>query len=317
VRDLGKLKRVPLREVWVHEAHTFTNWLAEEANLSLLSDELDLGISLIKTEASVGKFNVDILAEDTSGKKVIIENQLEATDHDHLGKIITYASGVDAEFVVWVVASVRDEHKRAIDWLNEHTDEDTHFFLVRIELWQIGDSPPAPKFNVVSQPNDWAKAVKQSTTSVTALSDTKLRQLDFWTKFREYAQVKGTKLSLRKPYPQHWYDISSGVSTWHISLTVSAQANKMGCEVYIPQDKTLFKAFESHRDAIQARLGSHIDWMELPNKKASRIKQFAPFDLNDEGKWSEYFDWLLSHAESFRQVFGELLADDHTVSGSS
>jgi hypothetical protein len=307
MQSLGRLKQMPLRETWAHEAHAFTRWLAKADNLSLLSDGLDLEIALIQTEAEVGDFNVDILAEQaTSGKKIVIENQLEKTDHDHLGKIITYASGVDAEFVVWVVAKVRDEHKSAIDWLNEHTSEDLHFFLVKIELWQIGNSPIAPKFNVVSQPNDWAKAVKQSTASSSNLTKTKLRQLEFWEKFREYARGEKTELSLRKPYPQHWYDISAGSSDWHITLTTNSTTKKMACEVYIGQNKELFKEFEAHKSKVERHLGSDLEWMELPNKKASRIKQSAPCDLSKEHKWPEYFAWLLYRAESFRKTFSEL-----------
>lgn len=307
MQDLGKLKKVPLREVWVHEAHAFTKWLAEEKNLLLLSDELELEIALIETEHSVGKFNVDILAEQaTSKKKVIIENQLEATDHDHLGKIITYASGVDAEFVVWVVASVREEHKRAVDWLNEHTDEDVNFFLIKIELWQIGGSQPAPKFNIISQPNDWAKAAKQSASAASDLSETKLRQLEFWEKFREFAQGEKTELRLRKPSPQHWYNISSGASNWHISLSLNSLTKKMSCEVHIPEDKDLFRKFELHKDKIEGHLGSDIEWMELPDKKASRIKQSASFDLGKEEDWPGCFAWLLYRAESFRKTFGAL-----------
>lgn len=307
MQDLGKLEQVPLRKVWIHEAHTFTRWLALAENLALLSDALDLEINLLQTEHSVGSFNVDILAEEAmSDKKIIVENQLEATDHDHLGKTITYASGVDAKFVVWVVASVREEHKRAVDWLNEHTDEDLHFFLVRVELWQIGDSSPAPKFNVVSQPNDWAKTVKQSASSSANLTDTKLRQLEFWEKFREFAQAEKTELRMRKPMPQHWYDISSGASNWHIALTLNSMTKQMSCEVYISENKDLFKKFETHKAEVEQHLGNDLQWMELPNKKASRIKQSAPFDLGQEDQWPEYFKWLLYRAESFRKTFGAI-----------
>ena len=128
---LGKLRKIHLREAWKHEALNFTGWLAEEDNLALLSDEIGIDISLIQTEASVGKFNVDILAEEENGnRKIVIENQLESTDHDHLGKIITYASGFDAEIIIWIVKDVRDEHKQAIDWLNENTIEKVNFSLL-------------------------------------------------------------------------------------------------------------------------------------------------------------------------------------------
>ena len=145
--DLSKLKKVNLRSVWAHEAHDFTKWLAEEENLNILSNEIGIDITLLQTEANVGNFNVDILAEeDVTKKKIIIENQLEITNHDHLGKLITYAAGYDAKAIIWIVKDVRDEHKQAIEWLNKVTDDQTAFFLIRIELWQIEDSSPAPKF---------------------------------------------------------------------------------------------------------------------------------------------------------------------------
>ena len=138
--QLSKIKRVDLRKVWKNEALDFTTWLAESENLELLSEEIE--ISLIQTEAGVGKFEVDILAEENNtGRKIVIENQLDSTDHDHLGEIITYASGFDAEIVIWIVQNVRDEHKQAIDWLNEHTDQKVNIFAIQMEVWQIAESP--------------------------------------------------------------------------------------------------------------------------------------------------------------------------------
>ena len=169
---LEKLKKIDLRKAWNHEATDFTNCLAEEENLSLLSDEIGTDIKLIQTEASVGKFSVDILAEEeNTGRKIIIENQLEMTNHEHLGKIITYASGYDAEIIIWIIKDVRDEHKQAVDWLNEHTDDKINFFAIKMELWQIGNSPFAPKFQIISKPNDWAKAIKKSTIPQQILTD--------------------------------------------------------------------------------------------------------------------------------------------------
>ena len=139
--NLDKLKKVELRDVWLHEALDFTRWLSEEPNLAILSSAVGIELELIETESSVGSFNVDIYAREAgTGRKVIIENQLEDTNHDHLGKVITYAAGKGAEVVVWVVARARDEHRQAIEWLNQHTDSDFGFFLVEIELWSIGDS---------------------------------------------------------------------------------------------------------------------------------------------------------------------------------
>ena len=301
--ELGKLQKVDLRKAWKHEALDFTNWLAKDENLGLLSDEIGIGLQVIQTEASVGKFNVDILAEEeNTGRKVVIENQLETTDHSHLGQVITYASGYDAEIIIWIVKDVRDEHKQAIDWLNEHTDEKINFFAIKMELWQIGNSSFAPKFQIISKPNDWAKAIKKS-TGQSALTDTKLLQLDFWNKFKEYAQSNNSKLRLRKAYPQHWYDISFGSSEAHISLTINSQSNQIACEIYIPNSKDLFYELEKQKEKIEQELDMKLEWMALEGKKASRIKISSEADINDSEKWNEYFEWLENTASKFQKVF--------------
>ena len=305
--QLGKLKNVDLRNAWYNEATDFTKWLAEEENLSLLSDEIGLDVKLIQTEASVGKFHVDILAEEeNTGRKIIIENQLEPTNHDHLGKIITYASGYDAEVIIWIVKDVRDEHKRAIDWLNEHTDEKINLFAIKMELWQIGDSTPAPKFQIISQPNDWAKAIKKS-TSQSNLSETKMLQLEFWSKFKEYAQEHSSQLKLRKPQPQHWYDISIGNSEANIALTTNSQLGVLACELYIPNSKKLFRSLQQNKDDIENRLKLELEWMELEGKKASRIKTSCSGDIIDTERWGDCFQWLIETSENFPKVFSKMI----------
>ena len=210
--NLDKLKKVELRDVWLHEALDFTRWLSEEPNLAILSSAVGIELELIETESSVGSFNVDIYAREAgTGRKVIIENQLEDTNHDHLGKVITYAAGKGAEVVVWVVARARDEHRQAIEWLNQHTDSDFGFFLVEIELWSIGDSLPAPRFNVVEQPNEWTKAIKLSE----GLSETERVKLSYWTKYREVAQASPDFLKAfnsQKPSKDHWTTLRCGTS---------------------------------------------------------------------------------------------------------
>lgn len=301
--ELSKLEKVNLREVWKHEALDFTNWLAKPDNLDQLSDEIGINISLIQTEASVGNFNVDILAEEeNTNRKIVIENQLETTDHDHLGKIITYASGFDAEIIVWIVKNVRDEHKQAVDWLNEHTDSKINIFAIQMEVWKISDSPYAPKFQVIAKPNDWAKAVKKSTTQ-SGLSDTKLLQLEFWTKFKEHVQDNNGKIKLRKAYPQHWYDISFGFSNAHIALTVNSQSGQMACEIYIPDSKELFLSLHQQQEKIESELSENLEWEELPEKKASRIKLVSNADLSSQGNWNKYHSWMLEKASMFQRVF--------------
>lgn len=300
---LGKLKKVDLREAWKHEANDFTRWLAQEENLRLLADEIGFDIKLIQVEAAVGNFNVDILAEEeNTGKKIIIENQLEVTNHTHLGQIITYASGYDASVIVWVVKDVREEHRQAIDWLNEHTDESIEFYLVKVELWQIGESPYAPKFDIISKPNDWARTVKES-AGQGELTETKLNQLEFWNQFKEYGIRNKTKLHLRKTYPQHWTDISLGSSDCHITITANSREKLFTTELYISDNKELYERLVGHKEEIEKDLGEKAEWMSLPGKKASRIKVSMPGDFENKANWENYFEWLLREAEKFHSVF--------------
>ncbi|MDD3970254.1 MAG: DUF4268 domain-containing protein [Candidatus Pacebacteria bacterium] len=302
MKNLSKLNKVDLREVWAHEAIDFTNWLAQKENLDTLSKELGIDLKLIRTEASVGKFNVDILAEeDSSGRKIVIENQLEDTNHDHLGKIITYASGYNAEIIVWIVRDVRDEHQKAIDWLNEHTDENINFFLIKIELWQIEGSNPAPKFEIIVSPNEWLKTIKNSSNNG-ELTDTKLQQLEFWNKFKEYVQENDTIIRLRTPRPQHWYDVSMGSSEAHIALTVNSRENLIGCEVYINKNKELYNFLKNLKDDIEKEIGEPIEWIDAA--VASRIKiRKETSNLFDQAEAEKSFDWLYEKTILFQKVF--------------
>ncbi len=304
---LGKLNRVDLREYWKHEALDFTRWLSDPDNIELLSDEVGIGLQVTQTEASVGRFNVDILAEEeNTGRKIIIENQLETTDHSHLGQLITYAAGLEAEFVIWIVRDVREEHRQAVDWLNEHTDEQINFFLVGIELWQIENSPPAAKFTVISRPNEWKRSVRSSTQDGD-LTDTRTKQLEFWQQLKEFAATSHPELKLRAPRPQHWFDIAIGRSDCHVSLVVDSREDKVRCELYIPDSKDLYQIFLSRRDEIEKELGiaESLEWQELPGKKASRIRALHGFGFGDVTTWEEAFRWLTETTSRFKRVFAK------------
>ena len=159
--EFEPLQKVDPREIWKHEAHDFTPWLAE--NLARLGDAIGIELELLEREADVGSFSLDLLAKDLGrDANVIIENQLAATDHDHLGKLITYASGYDAKVVLWIATQIREEHRQALDWLNQRTDSSTEFFGVVIEVLQIGDSKPALQFRVVVSPNEWQKNYQET-----------------------------------------------------------------------------------------------------------------------------------------------------------
>ena len=218
--NLGKLKEIKdLRKVWPHEALDFTPWLAEEDNLTLLADAVGLEITVDETESSVGDFNVDIYATETgTERKIIIENQLEDTNHDHLGKLITYASGKSADIVIWVVKRAREEHRSAIEWLNNHTDENIAFFLLEIKLYQIGSSGIAVKFEVVEKPNDWTKEIKRNTSN----SPTLQARYDYWVAFNDFAfqnNAFAKQFNKRKASTDHWMTFSVGSSACHISIS--------------------------------------------------------------------------------------------------
>lgn len=298
---LGKIKRVTdLRSVWHHEAKDFSKWLAQENNLMQLSEAIGVDIVLEELESSVGSFNVDLYAiEEGTDRQIIIENQLEDTNHDHLGKLITYASGKGAEVIVWIVKRARDEHRQAIEWLNQNTGVKIGFFLVEIELWQIDDSAIAPKFNVVERPNDWAKQMK----NVDSLSDTKQLQLNFWQQLSE--TIKSTEMyanefSPRKAQPQHWYDLSVGSSSYHVGLTVNTQKNRLGAEIYIPDDKEKFAMFKLHSKEIEEIVGSKLEWREAT--KATRIITLQSYNISDENQWTQAIEWLLHKAILFKQI---------------
>ena len=267
---LGKIKRITdIRSVWHHEEKDFSKWLAQEENLKQLSDAIGIDIVLEECESSVGNFSVDLYAlEEGTERRIIIENQLEDTNHDHLGKLITYASGKGAEVIIWVVKRARDEHRQAIEWLNQNTGVNIGFFLVEIELWQIDDSAIAPKFNVVERPNDWAKQMKNAD----GLSETKQLQLHFWQQLSEFIKSNSSfskEFSPRKAQPQHWYDLSVGSSSYHIGLTVNTQKNLLGTEIYIPDDKEKFAVFKKHAQEIENLIGEKVEWREAT--KATRI----------------------------------------------
>jgi len=305
--EISRLTKLPLRTIWKHEALDFTQWLALPENLELLADTLGIGIINAQTEVPVGQFNLDILAEDDNGEKVIIENQLETTDHDHLGKVITYASGLDAKTCIWIVSRARQEHEQAINWLNEKTTEDANFFLLEIEAWKIGDSPPAPRFNIVAKPNDWAKTIKQTSTG-TKLTDLNLRQQSFWEKVREHGEQNAKVVrSWQKALPQAWYNITIGSSQTHLAATVNSRKSIVGMELYIHDSKDLFFKLMKHQADIETKLGYKLDWQELPDKKGSRIIITRSGNFQDELEQDELVSWLVQKADEFTKVFKKLL----------
>lgn len=302
---LGKLEEVDIREIWKHEQYDFSEWLSKEENIEMLSDEIGLTLTDISKEVFVGSYRCDLVAKDeTTGIKAIIENQMEATNHDHLGKIITYASGLDANIVIWIVKEAREEHKSAIEWLNNKTIKDISFFLIEIRAYKIGDSLPAPKFVIIEKPNDFVKTANLSTDSG-ELSKAQSERLNFWNIFNETLISRNKPFNVRKATTDHWYDVALGTSEAHISITLVNKTNSIGIEVYINDNKKLFDKLFLESEEIENKLGFNMDWQRLDNKKASRIIYYIDgldFDNHDnyDKLINEVIDRVITIKETFR-----------------
>src|SRR5208282_3544871 len=182
-RQLGRLERIELRDIWISEATDFTPWLARPENLEVLGSTLGIDLELEAQEKVIGPFRADILCKDIgSDHWVLIENQLERTDHLHLGQLLTYAAGLQAVTIVWIAAKFTDEHRATLDWLNQITGNKFRFFGLEVELWRIGTSPAAPRFNIISKPNDWSQSVKMAADAIdeAEVSETKIMQRNYW-----------------------------------------------------------------------------------------------------------------------------------------
>jgi len=301
---IGKLIEVDVRELWKHEQYDFSNWLSKGENLEYLNEILGLTLVDIDKEVYVGPYRCDLVAKDeTTGIPVIIENQLDATNHDHLGKIITYASGLNAKVVVWIVREAKEEHRAAIEWLNSNTVSDINFFLIEIHAYKIGNSDPAPKFEVIEKPNDFVKRSK-SKNDDGELKKRESERLAFWEEFNEVVVSRGKPFNLRKATTDHWYDVAIGSSEAHVSINL---VNKDGCivvELYINNNKDLFDKLYADKEAIEKKLGFTLTWDKLEGKKASRIKHnIDGLNFDDHANYPELMNEAIDAAVAMRDTF--------------
>ncbi|MBM3764598.1 MAG: DUF4268 domain-containing protein [Acidobacteria bacterium] len=313
----GRLERVDLREGWRSEASDFTPWLAQEENLKLLGDSIGIDLECEAQEKSVGPFRADILCKDTATDNwVLIENQLDRTDHTHLGQLLTYAAGLNAVTIVWVAERFTDEHRAALDWLNERTDDNINLFGLEIELWRIGDSPIAPKFNIISQPNDWSRTVREAAGAVADISQSKQAQLAFSTGFKRYMESKGSFVRCQKPLPQHWTNHAIGRSGIHLSSVVSGRNSETGvkapeirAELYLDADdaKREFSILEKQRANIESALAFPLTWHNPEDKALCRIYTRLDADYRDQAQWPQQFEWLRQRLEKLHGVFAPLV----------
>lgn len=301
---LGRLERVDLRTAWKNEATHFTPWLAQEENIALLAQTIGLELEVQGQEQSVGPFKADILCKSTDDNSlVLIENQLERTDHGHLGQLLTYAAGLKAVTLVWIAERFTEEHRAALDWLNEITHEDFHLFGLEIELWRIGDSPMAPKFNVVVQPNEWARRVHKAGETGSSATAVGQMQVACWTAFGAFLSQKKSAFRPPKPYPSNWMSWGLGRGGVQLQAFVTAEKVAVGVDINSREHPTWFKKLHADRTAIEAVLGYDLEWDEKPGNKFSTVRVRRALDMRDEANWPTAHQWMLDRMTGVQAAF--------------
>jgi hypothetical protein len=311
--DLSKIEQVDVREIWDKEDTDFTPWLAQEENIERLGLALGIDLIVVAEEEEVGPFRADILCKDEATEDfVLIENQLEKTDHKHLGQLLTYATGLDAVTIVWIAKEFNDEHRATLDWLNKITDEKHNFFGVKIEILKIDDKM-APNFKVISQPNDWSKSISSAASKISTneLSDTKLKYLEFNNQVCSTIKKNGSdKLKLKKARPQMWHTYPIGKYGTHLAHVFNSRDKWLRAEVYMHKDKNIIKELSKEKEQIEKEFGEKLEWEFLPNRVASRIAIYrSDVYLEKEDQWKDYISWVIGKLEKLHDVFRKRLSN--------
>ena len=304
---IGKLERVELREVWKHEAMDFTQWLQE--NIDVLNDALDLNLVNVDRERIAGDFSIDLVAEDDSGGTVIIENQLEKSNHDHLGKIITYLTGMDARAAIWIVSEPRPEHVAAVAWLNESSSAD--FYMVKVEAVRIGDSPAAALFTLIVGPSVETKEVGQTKKEIAERYGIRKR---WWTQLVERS-AKVSKLHAHiTPGEYSWLGNSAGIRGLNFNYVVTQ--DESGAELYIDrgkdakeENKGIFDQLKAHESEVEKTFGGPLSWERLEGKRASRIRFTQPGGgyRSSEEQWPSLQDGIIGAMTRLEQALRPFL----------
>ena len=303
---IGKLKKVDIRELWNGEATDFTPWLAQEENIKQLSEIVQIELEVIEQEKNVGPFRADILCKNTiDDHYVLIENQLEKTDHTHLGQIMTYAAGLDAVTIIWIAKQFTEEHRAAIDWLNRITDDKFNFFGIEIEAYKIGDSLPAPLFQIVSKPNEWSRSVKKAATTQN-LTEAKSLNLEYWTEMKKYFEGNATFLKHQKPQPQNWTNFALGKSYFNLAAVTSVRDNFLRVDFLINTENSkedFRKLKEKYETLSYEQIDNNLIWDELPDKKVSWVYLKKSANVSDKNDWINQHKWFMETLEKFDKFF--------------
>lgn len=307
--QIEKMKKVTLREVWKNEARDFTSWLFN--NIEFLGEELDIDLKAIEQEGGVGSFSVDIIAEDENGQKVAIENQLEKTNHEHLGKLLTYLANLDAKIAIWISSDPRQEHERTIAWLNEF-NPGISFYLVKIEAYKIKDSNPAAKFSIIAGPSEESEVIGKKKKEY---AKRHVLRKEFW---EQLLQKSNKKVSLFNNVSSSIYSwIAAGAGRAGISYQYVITNKYGGCEIYLDKgkqytspniNKIRFDKLYKHRRQIERKFKGRLNWERLDNARASRISiKFKGVGLNDKERWEGLQDKMMDAMVRLEYAFKDYI----------
>lgn len=315
IPELGRIQEVPLREVWDNEATSFTPWLLQ--NEDVLSELLGIDLTLERREESVGRYSLDLIGRNNDdGSTVIVENQLEGTDHSHLGQLLTYAGGLDAQTIIWVASKFRDEHRAALDWLNRVTGEDTHFFGVVVRAVRIGDSVAAPDLTLAVEPNDFGKVVKAGAESKW-MEERGSKYQEFWAQLMEKLGDKYPEFQSKKAPTRQYIGIPTTYSSCHRGIAFGRSNLKV--ELYLGAsdaeiNSARLEALYERKNEIERLFGEPLSWEELEGRKAARVAFYRDASIVNEDEWGGYFKWIekyfatltaVTQSEAFHSALSE------------
>lgn len=311
IEELGTLERVEPSSLWNHEAHDFTPWLL--ANADGLADALGIDLELEEAEHRVGAFALDLVGRDATNDTIlIVENQLAGTDHSHLGQVLTYAAGTGASTIVWIATAFREEHRQALDWLNEQTGKDTHFFGVEIEAFRIGSSQPAPHFKIVVQPNEWQKVVREAARGQKESGKSPL-YVKFWERLLVRISEDEPTWTSRRPgtttIPSNWIDMPSSIPGASFNFSF-ARGRRLRSELYIDSgsqedNERVFEAIAAHREAVEAVHGRPLEFESLEGRRAARIAEYIDGDVAEDDRHDEFIAWFLDSGQRLRRALAK------------
>lgn len=298
---LGSIEPVPFASMWANERE-FTAWLSREENLERLKNTLGLEFTLEGVEMAVGPYSADIVGRDLENARVVVECQYGKTNHDHLGKLITYSSGLNASTIIWIAETFSEEHQKSIEWLNNHTDGDTQVYALRVELFRIEDSPPAIQFIIVEGPKAAGRTHARGTEQLT---DAQQLQLDFWTLFSKRLLEKQVVARTQEPGPRYWFNVPLGHSGVYLSNICNTFDERIGVRVYVRNTvaEVALPQLIDQQQEIENEIGEKLEWDANPTAKDKVIALRRKVDLNERSKWPEYVDWMVDKVSKFRAAF--------------